>query len=399
MPSLLHTDAPSALRATLRTEPLDSFLLSLAFISAKSAPRADWESLPAELLEKVLSYLPLPALASCAAVSSALRTAALLELSSRLVPSHSSPSSSPSNHSPTAPSVLARALARHWSDLWREPREAWRGGVGAYCLGSLASSSLLASIADDRSSVHLHAWGGGRPTSLPAGGLVESVAAGGEWVAVGVESGHILLFHAPSAAPLGSLPSRGCGLSLALSGDYLVGGGEGVGVWSLSSMRQIARLSDHSRPVLAVAAGGGVAASASLDRTARVYRLEGVTAATESAGTLHHPRRVSCVSLEGMWAVTGCYDGMVRLWCLGSFSCARVFSHGGSLTAVHLCGGLIASGGGNRRLKLWETDSNSSQPLVTIPLSEAVYGLALSPPASLACASGGDLIVWNPKIE
>ena len=64
--------------------------------------------------------------------------------------------------------------------------------------------------------------------------------------------------------------------------------------------------------------------------------------------TLKHPDDACAMAVEGDVVVTGCDDGQVRLWSLSSGTLTRSFDWGrtqGRMSALALCGGLLACGG------------------------------------------------------
>jgi WD40 repeat protein len=117
-------------------------------------------------------------------------------------------------------------------------------------------------------------------------------------------------------------------------------------------------------------AGAAVGLSASHDASVKVWPLSG---GVGSLASLPHPDWVCSVSADGETVATGCGDGRLRLWSLGSHKCVRVLDHcaadqyfasDGSNTrvrvgnrspvfSVRLIGGAVLSGGQDQHVRVW----------------------------------------------
>eukprot|EP00798_Chlamydomonas_sp_ICE-L_P019457 gene19457-26119_t len=115
-------------------------------------------------------------------------------------------------------------------------------------------------------------------------------------------------------------------------------------------------------------------------------------------------------------AVSGCYDGNIRLWKAGTdkLECTLVLpAHPGGVNAVacipHVKGaGLIASAGKDQTLKLWKlSDAEGATPTADCIASysdghtDAVQGLAVSPSGSslVSCGWDGKIVLWRTGTE
>ena len=261
---------------------------------------------------------------------------------------------------------------------------------------------------------------------------VSSVAVQGDWVASGAkEEGVIRLWSLRSGECVKTL--SGCEREvngLALHGDLLLSGEGGmkkptVRLWSISTGQVRSVFTEHTAPVWSVALGDAVAVSASHDSTARCWPT--AAGASRSLATLTHPDWVLSVRIDcrrgenspqgtGGVAVTGCGDGMVRIWMLATFACVRTIdtlgpedSHwrtGSQLDrlakcpvlSVRLLGSVLATGGSNGNVKIWSLADDANPCIATLPHSSSVRGLALSHQGYLATLAGKQvkqLQVWK----
>jgi WD40 repeat protein/multidrug efflux pump subunit AcrA (membrane-fusion protein) len=125
------------------------------------------------------------------------------------------------------------------------------------------------------------------------------------------------------------------------------------------------RLVGHTAAIggLAMSSDGRLLASASEDRTVIVWQWPG----GRRLATLSHPAEVHAVAFSpvptenGTLLVTGCADGLVRLWTLTAAGAAErpqtlPRAHESPVRAVSICpeGKLCATGGDDRRIALWD---------------------------------------------
>ena len=130
----------------------------------------------------------------------------------------------------------------------------------------------------------------------------------------------------------------------------------------------------------------------------------------EPLGVLPHPAGVFSCSAEGELAATACGDKCARLWSLSTFECVRVLQHDATgisvaILSVRLRGGVLASGGEDKVVKLWpatEEHGNlaSMECVATLAHGDTVRGIAISSKGFVA-SIGGDakkLVVWRAAV-
>jgi WD domain, G-beta repeat len=173
--------------------------------------------------------------------------------------------------------------------------------------------------------------------------------------------------------------------------------------WLQGVDAQDASLQGHNSLVwgVALSADGRLAASASLDGTARLWDVE----RGELVAILHSNSGALwgvALSGDGRLMACGCVDGTVRLWETGTGHLqATLQGHAGLVYAVAVSadGGLLASGGADGMVRLWE--AASGHPVVTLQAhTGVVWGVALSPDGRML-ASGGDdglLRLWDARL-
>ena len=129
-------------------------------------------------------------------------------------------------------------------------------------------------------------------------------------------------------------------------------------LWCSATGRQLQQLEGHGDWVTRLhwSACGCQLASASLDGTARLWRLDASSLLLSSGHMLSgHGGRVSCLAFSpcGSQLATGSGEGQVWLWSTADGSCQQKLSgHGGLVTAICFspCGTLLASASGELQM-------------------------------------------------
>ena len=104
--------------------------------------------------------------------------------------------------------------------------------------------------------------------------------------------------------------------------------------------------------------------------------------------------QVSLMDGEHSIAATGCGDGIVRVWSLGSFACLRSLSHGFAISSVRLVHGLLLTGGQDGMAKVWHLAEGRNLANLPAEHSEPVQGLALAPNGTVIIAAGDKLTAY-----
>jgi hypothetical protein len=214
-----------------------------------------------------------------------------------------------------------------------------------------------------------YACGGER--RVAAGRVVYSVAVHGEWVLGGLGDGSIRVWAWGTLEPAGTLDGhRDMVLDMAGCGPWVVSasGDQTLRVWDVPARRCVGVLEGHSQWVRAVAClGGGRVASASLDRSVRLWRVPPGPGPGRAERTLTgHEDGVVCLAVCGGRVASGSMDQTIRLWDAapagGPAAAPQVLrGHTGGVLALAAAGGgrLLASAGRDRTVRVWSVEGGT----------------------------------------
>jgi WD40 repeat protein/transcriptional regulator with XRE-family HTH domain len=253
---------------------------------------------------------------------------------------------------------------------------------------------LLASGGGD-GAVRLWDTSTGRPLAILQGHTsgVRRVAlsADGRLVASGGQDGTVRLWDVPSGRPLGILQGHTGGLwgvALSADGQLVASGGQDgtVRLWEVGSGRQLAMLQGQTGGVWSVglSANGRLAASGGGDGTLRLW--EAPFAPGDAAERWSGPR----ADVEHSTAAPP----------NGGRPLAVLQGHTGPVWGAALAedGDLVASGGGDGTVRLW--DASTGRPLATLQgHTSGIRAVALSADEQLVASGGQDGIVrlWEAR--
>jgi eukaryotic-like serine/threonine-protein kinase len=179
-----------------------------------------------------------------------------------------------------------------------------------------------------------------------------------------------------------------------------------VDVWAASSGYWLARWGSHGAVVndVAAAPSGSMFASASDDRTARVWSRDGRRVATLAG----HSSRVTAVTFspDSATVATASEDRSVRIWDAHSGRQLALLAHSEPVSAVRFSpdGSWLASGsGGSNAVQLWDVRrgvTNRSLTFATARTYSSISAVAFTPNGSrvlAARATDGAIGVWDVR--
>jgi WD40 repeat protein len=169
-----------------------------------------------------------------------------------------------------------------------------------------------------------------------------------------------------------------------------------VRIWSLDGARPAVTLGDHSDAVYAArfTVDGKSLVTGSMDRAVKLFD----TATGKSQRTFSgHEEGVLAVAVspDGKSAVSGGIDRRLRWWNLADGALVRTLSgHAGTIQDVAWSrdGKRMASAAGDRTVRLWDGASGALQRTLT-DATEWLYAVAISPDGRYVAAGGWDGLV------
>ncbi|MDQ3440117.1 MAG: hypothetical protein M3478_07180, partial [Planctomycetota bacterium] len=174
-----------------------------------------------------------------------------------------------------------------------------------------------------------------------------------------------------------------------------------VEVWSPASGEVLGELGPHDTDVtcVAIAPGGKRALIGDMDGTMYYWDLATRVLVSKTPRP-DKPATLDCVTFatDGKTALAGGHDNVVRLWDLTSLHEVRAFQgHTLMVRAAGFghAGRTIFSAGGDRTLRLFETDSGGELDLAAQFPAGVFAAVAVPPGHMIAVASGPRISVWD----
>lgn len=212
--------------------------------------------------------------------------------------------------------------------------------------------------------------------------------------------GHSCTVNCVAFSPDGRTGFSGSGGDY-VDGIYTDGDDRTLRAWDLAGGRELARFSQHSSPVLSVACTptGSHVLTASRGGTLCYIDARDFGIFRQLA---RHRSTVFSLAMapDGRTALTGCDDGVVRLWDLAGTRLRRFEGHSGPVTCVAFspCGTWVASGGLDRTVRLWDIESGE-EAFRFLGHEKGVLCLAVAPNGQqvLSGSADGSLRMWDAE--
>lgn len=283
-----------------------------------------------------------------------------------------------------------------------------RDAVTGTCF--LPDGLVVASCGDDRSIKLWDVQSGRKTRSIVAhDDSVNTIAVHAKRIATGSDDRTVKLWTSNGDGELTSQTLQGHSggvTSVAFSPDGTLLASASydrtVKVWNVESLEEAATLKGHGDSVRCVAFSpdGLWLASASRDRTIKVWQLKSFK---EAFTLLGHEGSVSAVAFSpfGRILASGGYDGTVRLWNISSgneIACLRGHKDYVRTVAFAPSGKILASAGSDKTIKLW--DVATCEELTSMDgHASSIYWVAFSPQGTLIASASLDrtLRLWEIK--
>lgn len=186
-----------------------------------------------------------------------------------------------------------------------------------------------------------------------------------------------------------------------LDGVYTEGKDQTLRMWDLADCRELARFSENSSPVHALACAPCGQRVLAGTRSGSMYSIEVRDFAVfQPVGRHRHMVFSAVFSPDGNRVLTGCDDGIVRLWDLSGNRLHRFEGHGRAVTSVAFSpdGRSAVSGSLDRTIRLWDIESGTME-LCLAGHAKAVLSVAIAPDGQHVLSGGADATLRLWEIE